>query len=127
MTGVELADRERHAGETARRYHCGDPAAIGQARVENGLRFGDVVTKTPGDILHGDHKGSLAERHARHLLKEALSFDEHAVGAVHHHLADRVIQNEVLYRLQKRQDHFKTVHQSFPFASWTKYDSFGSL
>ena len=76
--------------------------AIGQPRVENGLRFGDVVTKTPGDILYGDHEGFFADGHARQLLKEALFFDEHAVGTVHHHLADGVVENEVLDGLQER-------------------------
>ncbi len=127
VAGVEFADRERHAGETARRDHRGHAAAIGQPRVQNGLRFGDIVAKTPSDILHGDHQGPLAERHSRHPLQEALFFDEHAVGTIHHDLADRIIENEVLDGLQKRKDHFESVHQSFPLASWTKYESLGSL
>src|ERR1700730_2896068 len=45
VAGVELANRERHAGEAARRDHRGDAAAIGEARVENGLRFRDVVAQ----------------------------------------------------------------------------------
>src|ERR1700689_2723800 len=110
VTGVELADGERHAAQTARRDDCRDPTTIGQARVENGLRFGNVVTKTPGDILDGDHKGSLADGNARHVLKEALFFDEYAVGTVHHDLADRMVENEGLDGLQKRQDHFQYVH-----------------
>jgi hypothetical protein len=44
------------------------------------------------------------------LLKEALFFDEHAVGTVHHHLADRFVEDEVLDGFQKRQDHFESVH-----------------
>src|SRR5260370_339059 len=73
---------------TAGRPFCSRRAAIGQPRIKNGLRFGDIVTKTAGDILYRDHEGSLTERYARHLLQEALFFDEHPVGAVHHHLAD---------------------------------------
>jgi len=34
--------------QTARRDDRGDAAAIGQPRVQNGLRFGDVVTKAAG-------------------------------------------------------------------------------
>ena len=48
VAGVELADRECHAAETARRDHRGDAAAIGQPRVENGFRFGDVVAQDAG-------------------------------------------------------------------------------
>src|SRR5438309_10257620 len=85
---VEFADGERHPSETARRDHRGDPASIGQPRVENGLRFRDVVAQTPGDILHSDHQGTLPEGHTWYLLQEALLFDKHSVGTVHHHLAD---------------------------------------
>src|SRR5271168_1088528 len=127
VAGVELADRERHAAKTARRDDRCDAAAIGQPRVENGFRFGDVVTKTPGDVLHDNHERLFADGHARHVLKEARLLDEHAVGAIHHYLADRIVENEVLDGLQERQDHFKSVHQSPPLASCTKYESLGSL
>ena len=88
MPGIELADRERYAAKTARRDHGCDAAAIGQARVENRFRFRDVVPKTPGNVLDGDHERPLAQRHARHLLQEALLFDEYMVGPIDHDLAD---------------------------------------
>src|SRR5208282_4958016 len=95
VTSVELTDGERHAAKAAWRDDRGDAAAIGQPRVENGFRFGDVVAKTPGDILHGNHEGSLADGYARHLLQEALFFDEHTVSAIDHYLANRIVENQV--------------------------------
>ena len=44
VSRVELADCLRHTAKTARWDHSGDAAAIGQSRVENGLRFGNIVT-----------------------------------------------------------------------------------
>jgi hypothetical protein len=44
------------------------------------------------------------------MLQEALFFDEHPVRTVHHHLADRIVENEVLDGLQERENHFKSVH-----------------
>ena len=110
VAGVELANREGHAGETARRDHRGDTAAIGQSRVENRLRFRDIVAQSPGDILDGDHERSFAERHPWHLLQEALFFNEYPVRSIHHHFADGVIENQVLDGLQERQNHFESVH-----------------
>src|SRR5260370_23913527 len=127
VASVELADRERHAAETARRDHRCYSAAIGQPRVKNGLRFGDVVAETASDILHGDHKRFLSDGDARHVLKEALVFDEHAVGTIHHHLADRIIENEVLDRLEKRQGPLETVRHRAPSASCLKKDCFAWL
>jgi len=53
----------------------------------------------PRSILY---EGSLAESYARHLLEEALFFDEDSVGPVHHHLADGIVEDEVLDGLQER-------------------------
>src|SRR5580704_17768809 len=110
VAGVEFADCERHSSQTTRWNDGGDTAAIGQARVEDGFRFGDVVSETARDILHGDHKRPLAQGHAGNLLKESLFFDKHTVGSIDHNLADRIVENQVLDGLQKWQDHFESVH-----------------
>ena len=107
VAGIELADGQRHAAETARRDHGRDAAAIGQSRVENRFRFRNVVSKTPGNVLDCDHERSLPEGHARDLLKEALFFDENPVGAVHHDFADRVVENQVLDGFQETAESFR--------------------
>ena len=114
VAGVEFADRERNTAKAARRDDRGNTAAIGQARIEDRLRLGDIVAEPPSDILYGYHEGLFAYGHARHLLQEALFFDEHPVGTVHHHLADRVVEDEVFDGLQERQDHFKSVQFPSP-------------
>ena len=64
---------------------------------------------------------------ALHRLDESRLFNEDVVRAVDHDLADRVIENEVLDGLEKRQDGFKSIHYSSPSASWRKYDLLTSL
>src|SRR6266576_6896204 len=72
--------------------------------------------QAPGDILHGDHQGFLAEIHTLNRLDESGPFKD-AVRTVDHDLADRVIEDQMLDRLEKRQDGFKSVHYSSPSAS----------
>ena len=46
--------------------------------------------------------------------RKPASLDEDPVRAVHHDLADRIVENEVLDGFQERKDHFESVHQSSP-------------
>src|SRR5260370_16004004 len=127
MTCVELADCERHSSQTTRWNDGSDAATIGQPRVEDGFRFGDVIPQTPRDIFHGDHKRPLTQGHTGNLLKESLFLDKHTVGAIDHDLADRIVEDQVFDGLQKRQDHFESVHHKTPYASCFKDDTLGSL
>ena len=92
-----------------------------------GLDFRNVVSQTPRDVLHGDRQRALAQGYSWHLLDIAVAFDEHAVGAIDHDLADRLVENEVFDGLQKRKDHFESVLHKAPSSSCSKYDLFGSL
>jgi hypothetical protein len=81
MHGMDTRGRGCNFGAPGLLSHDrSDAAATRQPRAENGIQFGDIVTKTPRDIHYGDQEGFFADGHGRHLLKEALLFDEHAVG-----------------------------------------------
>jgi len=47
---------------------------------------------------------------ARHRFDESLLLNEDVVGPVDHDLADGVIEDKVLDRLEKREDRFESVH-----------------
>jgi len=83
--------------------------------------------QSPRNILDRDHQGFLAQMDALHRLDESRLFNEDVVRAVDHDLADRVIENQVFDRFEKREDGFKSVHHSSPSASWRKYDLLMSL
>src|SRR5580700_4845742 len=125
IPGVELTDGQSDAAQTARRNDHRNATAIGQSRIENGFRLRDIVAQATRDILDGDHQGPVAEGYTRNTLQKTVSFDEHMLGAIHHHFADRLIENQVFDRFQKRQDHFESVHHRAPRVNCSKYDWFG--
>src|SRR5262249_1500277 len=112
---------------TARRNDRGNPASVGQARIEDGLRFRDVVAEPSRDVFDSDKQRAVAKRHACDLLNEARLFNKHLVWPIDHDFADGFVEDEVLDRFEERKDGFKAVHQSSPAASCSKYDLFGSL
>ena len=63
----------RMVSVTPFRLHGGITAATrlpsGKPRVENGLRFRDIVAQTPRDIFHGDGQRALADRNAAELAR----------------------------------------------------------
>jgi len=124
---TEFADGECDASETAWGYDRGYPAAVRQSRIENGLRFRNVVSQTAGDVFDGNQQRLLSNNDILHLLEVATLFDEDAVRSVHHYFADGVVEDEVLDGFQKWENNFESIHQSVPSASCSKYDLFGSL
>src|ERR1700678_579711 len=96
MTRIELANRQDHAVQTTGRYDGGDPASIRKSRVENWLRFRDVIAQASGDIFHGNHQRFFSQADTLHLFKESPLFDEDVRCAVHHHFADGIIEQQML-------------------------------
>ena len=96
MTAVEFANRQRDAAQTAWRDHRGDPAAVRQSRIEDGLRFRDVVAQATGNILDRDQEGSFPKRNTVDRFKESLLLDKHAVRAIDHDFADGVVKEQML-------------------------------
>src|SRR5580658_10060858 len=45
MTRIELANRQDYAVQATGRYDGGDPASVRKSRVENWLRFRDVIAQ----------------------------------------------------------------------------------
>ena len=84
------------------------------------MRFRDVAAQPPGNIFHRDQKRFFAERNAADRFEVSPLLDEHGIRAVHHHFADRRIEDQVLNRFEKREYGFKAMHQSCPFASCSK-------
>src|SRR5262245_59666712 len=95
MSRVELANRERYADQTAGRNDGCDPTSVGQPRVEDRLRFRDVVAETPRNVLDCNHQSLVAEGDVLYLPKEPILLDEYVVGAIHHDFADRIVEDEV--------------------------------
>src|ERR1039457_33366 len=57
--------------------------------IEVGLRFGDSASS---DVLDGDHEGLFGEMNVWNFLEYTRSLDEYMARAVHHDLADRVVE-----------------------------------
>jgi len=56
---------QRNSVEATGRDDRGDAAAVRQTRIQNGLRFGNVVSQAPSDVLDGNEQRPLAQ--ATHL------------------------------------------------------------
>jgi len=72
-----------------------------QTRIQNGLRFGNVVSQAPSDVLDGNEQRPLAQRHTLHLFQKPALLDEDALCSVDHDFADGVVEDEVLDGFQK--------------------------
>src|ERR1700722_11343637 len=77
--GVELPYGQRDAAETAGRNHGRDTASIGQSRIENRFRFGDVISKAPCNVFDCHHEGPLPQGQVRDWSKEALFFNKNEI------------------------------------------------
>ena len=117
MPGVELADGERYTAQAAGRNHGGHAASIGQAGVEDGARFRDVVAETAGNVLDGDHQSAVADRDSVSPFEKAILLEKDAVAAIDHDFADRVVDDEVFDRFEEGKNCFESVHHSAPSAS----------
>ena len=102
----ELANRERDTRERTG-WECGrDARPIRQSRVEQRIRFSDIVAKRAGDPLDGSHQmPRFEDRIDRHQLTPAL--DEDGAVAVDHDLGDGVFQKVGSNRFEKRENGFK--------------------
>jgi hypothetical protein len=95
VAGVELPNGQRHTVQAARWNDGGNAAPVRKPGIENGFRLGDVVAQPSCNILHGDSQRPFAEREAWDLLNETVTFNENAVWAVDHYLADGLVEDEV--------------------------------
>src|SRR5260370_37785472 len=110
VPGIELADGQRDTIQTAGWNDGGNPASIRQARVEDRFGLRDIVTQAASDVFCGYHQRFFAYRETADLFNEASLLHKHTMRSIHHNLADRVVKDQVLDRLEKWQYRFESVH-----------------
>ena len=116
VTVRELPHGQRRPVDRARRKHRGHSRAILEPRVERRLHLRDLVAAGPGDVLDGDRQVPDLERPLRNHFERPAALHEHTpAAAVHHHLGDGRIAQQILDRAQERQDAIQAAH-SAPFA-----------
>src|SRR6266852_747597 len=106
MPGVELADGQRDVVHAAGRNDGCNPASIRQARIEDRFGLRNIVTQAASNVLHGYHQRFFSYRETADLFDKASLLDKHTMRSIHHNLADRVVEDEVLDWLEKWQYRF---------------------
>ena len=107
----ELPDGQRRSVDGTRREHRGHARAVLESGVEHRLTLGDLVAACARDVLDRDGQIPDFQRPVRNVFDASPPLDEHAPpAAVHHDLRDGRIDQEILDRLQERQNAIQAAH-----------------
>src|SRR6266446_4994724 len=107
---IELSNRQSDTVDAAGWNYGGNAAAIRQPRVEDGLRFRNIVAQASCYVFDSHDERFGRQFHTRNGLNVSGLFNEDPLGAVHHDFADIRVQDEMLDRTKKRENQLESVH-----------------